>query len=164
MGRAGLAGDENGSAIIGSRIARDVMRLAFLMEKQYPPYPKWFGTAFLRLECSSTLVPILTRILHSATWEEREDALCRAYQMLGEIHNSLKITESISPEISRFFGRPFRVIRGERFAKNILQKISDPELVPLTRRSLIGNIDIISDNTDVLEDPSLRPNILGFFE
>src|SRR5262249_4453989 len=40
MGRAGLAGDEIGSALIASRLVRDIMRLCFLMEKQYAPYPK----------------------------------------------------------------------------------------------------------------------------
>ena len=38
MGRAGLAGDEIGSALIGSRLVRDLMRLCFLMEQQYAPY------------------------------------------------------------------------------------------------------------------------------
>ena len=45
MGRAGFVGDELGSVIIASRLVRDIMRLCFLMERQYAPYPKWFGTA-----------------------------------------------------------------------------------------------------------------------
>jgi len=45
MGRAGSVSDEIGSALLGSRLVRDIMRLAFLMERQYPPYPKWFGTS-----------------------------------------------------------------------------------------------------------------------
>lgn len=46
MGRAGTVGDELGSALIGARLVRDIMRLAFLMERTYAPYAKWFGTAF----------------------------------------------------------------------------------------------------------------------
>jgi hypothetical protein len=46
MPRAGFVGDELGSALIGSRLVRDIMNLCFLLEKQYAPYPKWFGTAF----------------------------------------------------------------------------------------------------------------------
>ena len=49
---AGSVGDELGSALIGSRLVRDIMSLCFLMEKRYAPYAKWFGTAFLRLECA----------------------------------------------------------------------------------------------------------------
>ena len=46
MGRAGSAGDEVGAALSCCTLgARDVMRLCFLMERQYPPYAKWFGTA-----------------------------------------------------------------------------------------------------------------------
>src|ERR1043166_2983448 len=33
MGRAGIVGDEIGSALIGARLIRDLMRLCFLMEK-----------------------------------------------------------------------------------------------------------------------------------
>jgi hypothetical protein len=43
MSRAGFMGDELGSAIIGSRLVRDVMSLAFLLEKRYAPYPKWLA-------------------------------------------------------------------------------------------------------------------------
>jgi hypothetical protein len=35
MGRAGYVGDELGAALIGSRLVRDMMRLCFLMERQY---------------------------------------------------------------------------------------------------------------------------------
>ena len=31
-------------------LVRDVMRLAFLIERQYAPYAKWFGTGFARLD------------------------------------------------------------------------------------------------------------------
>jgi hypothetical protein len=159
MGRAGFVGDEVGSAIIGSRLARDVMRLAFLMEKQYPPYAKWFGTAFLRLKSGPLLAPVIGSVLRAPTWQERQRALCDVYRSVVQIHNSLGITETLSPEPERFFGRPFRVIQGEKIANAILAQIKDPDVVPLTRRSVIGSIDLVSDNTDVLEDPSLRPAI-----
>ncbi len=164
MGRAGLAGDENGSIIIGARLVRDIMRLAFLMEKEYPPYAKWLGTAFSRLKSGDRLTPAITDALHAASWQEREDALCRAYQVLAGTHNSLEITEPLPVEVAQFFGRPFRVIWGERFAKAIIRRIQDPQVVPLTGRSLMGSIDIISDNTDFLEDASLRKNLKSLFE
>ncbi|MCB0058155.1 MAG: DUF4037 domain-containing protein, partial [Caldilineaceae bacterium] len=59
MGRAGLVGDEIGSALLGGRLVRDVMRLCFLMERQYAPYLKWFGTAFKQLPCAAELYPLL---------------------------------------------------------------------------------------------------------
>lgn len=39
-GRTGLVGDELGSMLIAGRLVRDLMRLAFFMEREYPPYPK----------------------------------------------------------------------------------------------------------------------------
>ena len=156
MGRAGFVKDEIGSALIGSRLVRDVMRLAFLMEKEYPPYAKWFGTAFSRLKSAKKLNPILTEALHSTSWEERESHLCLAYEVLARMHNDLGITKPVSPEVSQFFSRPFKIIGGEKLAKAIVESIKDPEIVRLTKRSLIGSIDMISDNTDVLEDQSFR--------
>lgn len=156
MGRAGLVGDENGSAIIGSRLVRDIMRLAFLMEREYPPYAKWFGTAFSQLKSAAALGPFLTSALHARSWKGRETGLSRAYETVARIHNSLGITAPISAEVSQFFGRPFKIIQGEKISKTIIECIKDPEVVSLTKRSLIGSIDLISDNTDILEDNSLR--------
>ena len=157
MGRAGYVGDENGSAIIGAQLARDIMRLAFIMEKQYPPYAKWFGTAFRQLNCAAKLEPALTNALHAGSWQKREAGLGRAWEIIAEMHNSLGITEPIATKVSDFWSRPFKIIWGEKIALAIIQQIKDPEIVPLTKKSLIGSIDIISDNTDVLEDPSFRP-------
>ena len=164
MGRAGFVDDEIGSALIGSRLVRDLMRLAFLMEKAYPPYAKWFGTAFSRLKSAKELAPILTNVLHSESWQERESHLCLAYEILAKMHNDLKITEPVSPEVSQFWSRPFKIIGGEKLANTIIARITDPEIVPLTKRSLLGSIDMISDNTDVLEDQSIRTKLKALYK
>ena len=164
MGRAGATGDDNGSAIIGAGLVRDIMQLAFLMEKVYQPYAKWFGTAFLQLKSAEKLAPVLNKALHSSSWEEREEALCEAYEEIADMHNSLGITERLSSEITQFFGRPFKVIKGERFTKAILERIKDPEVIPLTRRGIIGSIDIISDNTDLLSDKMNYSRLRALYE
>lgn len=43
------------------------MQICFLMERQYAPYPKWFGSAFGQLDCASHLKPVLERVLRSAS-------------------------------------------------------------------------------------------------
>jgi hypothetical protein len=63
MGRCGDVGDELGSQIVAARLVRDVMRLCFLMERQYAPYIKWFGTAFGGLDCASYMKPLLEQVL-----------------------------------------------------------------------------------------------------
>ena len=150
MPRAGFAGDELGSALIGARLVRDVMRLCFLMEKQYAPYPKWFGTAFARLRCSSDLSPILRNALHAQTWQEREATLVQAYTLLAHMHNSLGLGTPIPETASFFYDRPFQVIHGERVAQVLIAQITDPEVKHIAGQMLIGNIDQWSDSTDLL--------------
>jgi hypothetical protein len=156
MGRAGLVGDEIGSALIGARLVRDVMRLCFLLERQYAPYPKWFGTAFQRLACAPALTDDLRRAQLAATWQERESHLCAAYEVVAAMHNRLAITEPLPAQVRPFWGRPFRVIGGERFAAALRGHISDPAVRRIAERGLIGGSDQFSDSTDLLSDPGWR--------
>ena len=156
MGRAGYAGDEMGAALIGARLARDVMRLCFLMERQYAPYSKWFGTAFRQLSHAASLAPVLQRALSAGSWQEREEHLSRAYEYLAVWHNELGITEMLPEKTTLFFGRPFRVIWGGKFSDAICARITDPAVRYLTRFPLIGSIDQFSDNADLLSDPRWR--------
>lgn len=157
MGRAGLVGDEVGSALIGARLVRDVMRLCFLMERIYAPYPKWFGTAFRRLTCGPGLLPMLEEAIHARTWQERETHLVDAYEMLARLHNALGVTEAMPEQARQFFGRPFRVMALHGFANGLLRSITDPALLALVQRPPIGAIDLVSDNTDLLENLIWQP-------
>ena len=58
-GRCAEAGDDVGSAIVTARLARDLMRLALLLNRRYPPYSKWLGTAFARLPGTAGLAASL---------------------------------------------------------------------------------------------------------
>ncbi|GHO97010.1 hypothetical protein KSF_070580 [Reticulibacter mediterranei] len=149
MPRAGFAGDELGSALIGSRLVRDIMFLCFLLEKHYAPYPKWFGTAFKQLDGATALQPILWRAERAASWQERESALCEAYTQLAHMHNATGITHAMPETVSSFHDRPFRVIQGETFARALLEQITDPNVQRLRTRPLIGSIDHFSDSTDL---------------
>jgi len=159
MGRAGLAGDEIGSAIIASRLVRDIMRICFLMERQYAPYPKWYGTAFAQLKCARHLTQALEAVLAASDWKEREGHLVTAYEFIAAIHNSLEITEPRPARASSFWGRPFQVIQAAEFAEAITARISDPQLVTIASRGLIGGVDQFSDSTDLLSDPRWRATL-----
>lgn len=153
MSRAGQAGDELGSSILGARLVRDVMRVAFLLERQYPPYPKWFGTAFARLPCAPRLRPHLETALATSNWREREAGLSAAYTELVRTQQECGIAIAADHEVGQFWQRPFRVIHGEKIAALVFSDMSDEGLVALSRKRPIGNIDMISDNTNVLTDP-----------
>ena len=151
MGRAGMVGDEIGSALLAARLVRDVMRLCFLMEKQYAPYAKWFGTAFAQLPNVEALKPLLQRVLVAPTWIERQEFLAPAYEIIATKHNALQITETLDPKVSYFHERPFLVIGGGRFVNAIREKISDPVVKRIADRKLIGSVDQFSDSTDLLK-------------
>lgn len=157
MGRAGYVGDELGSALMGSRLARDVMRLAFLMERQYAPYPKWFGTAFARLENAAELTPHLLAAQTAPTWQERIGHLVPAYEAIARMHNRLGLTEPMPEQARDFFGRPFKVIALHGFADALLARIRDPEVAAIAARRPIGSVDLFSDSTDLLEGTNWRP-------
>jgi hypothetical protein len=156
MGRAGYVGDEIGSALIGARLVRDVMHLCFLMERQYAPYPKWFGTAFKQLEVAATLASILQQALSAAHWQERQEHLAAAFEIIAARHNALNLTQPLPEKTTSFFGRPFRVIWGEKFSRALCDRITDSDLRRLIEWPLIGSIDQFSDNTDLLSDPRWR--------
>ncbi|MBA3633780.1 MAG: DUF4037 domain-containing protein, partial [Acidobacteria bacterium] len=165
MGRAGIAGDEIGSAIIAARLVRDLIRLSFLMEKQYAPYPKWFGKAFSELKCAAELSPIFKKVLSAETWQEREKHLAAAYEYVAELHNALEITEPLPTKVGNFFSRPFLVIHLHgRFANAIRARINDPEVKRIAERRLVGSVDQFSDSTDVLAEPKWREILRKFYE
>jgi hypothetical protein len=164
MGRAGIAGDELGSALIGARLVRDVMRLCFLMERAYAPYPKWFGSAFSRLPSAAPLSPLLTGALQAKTWPEREGYLVRACERLAARHNCLGLTEPLPETATSFFGRPFRVVALHGFAEALLRQIQDPRVQAIAKLPLIGSLDLFSDNTDLHSNPVWRNRLRDLFE
>ena len=163
MSRAGYVGDEIGSALIAARLTRDVMRLCFLMEKQYAPYPKWFGTAFARLDCAKELMPILQETLTASKWEKRMECLASAYEKIVVKHNGLGITEPLDKKPTFFFDRPFLVIFGEEIAQVIAGQIVDPIVKQMAGKRLIGGVDQFSDSTDLLCDMRRRQIMKQFY-
>ena len=148
MGRCGQVGDNLGSRIIATRLIHDMMGLCFLMERQYAPYIKWFGTAFAKLESAKILTPLFMQIMDADSWQDRQDHLTKAYEQIANMHNELGITDSLTTKVSQFHNRPFMIIHGENFADTILAKISDEEVKQLPK--YLGGIDQYVDSTDVL--------------
>jgi hypothetical protein len=161
-GRCGDAGDELGSRIVAARIVRDVMSLCFLMEGKYAPYSKWFGTAFSELECASKLTPLLTGVFLEERWKAREQALAKIYEVVAEMHNALGITEPLPTKVTHYYGRPYLVIRADKFAEAIRSRISDDEV--RTFKPDLGSVDQFVDSPVVLEDPGMTQRLKALFE
>jgi len=146
VGRCGEAGDELGSAVIAARQVRDLMRLHLLMNRVYPPYGKWLGTAFAALPCAPSLTPALTGALAASAWQERERHLSAAYEITARRHNDLALTPPLDTGVRHYFTRPFQVIVATRFADALTATISDPALSKLPP---VGAIDQYVDSTDL---------------
>jgi hypothetical protein len=156
-------GDDLGSRIIAARLVRGLMRLCFLMERVYAPYPKWFGTGFSRLHCASALMSIFEHVLSANDWKEREHHLSEVYRMVAEMHNGLGITALLPTEVSRFYERPYLVLHGGAFVEAIRAAIEDEAVKRLAEKTLIGGIDQFSDSTDMLENNRLRERLTTLY-
>ena len=163
VGRCGAVGDDLGSRVIAARLVRDLMRLCFLSERQYAPYPKWFGTGFSRLNCAEELTPIFQRVLSAENWRERESHLSEAYSIVAEMHNSLGITASLPTKVSSFHERPYLVIHGDEFSGAIKAEIKDPEVQRIAAKTTIGSIDQFSDSTDLIAYAGLRQHLVSLY-
>lgn len=162
VGRTGEIGDELGSRIVAARIVREIMKLAFLMEKQYAPYTKWLGSAFARLKIASKLNPILRDVMTVRTWKARERNLAEAYSIVAHEHNKLKFTKPLPAKVTRYYDRPYFVIHGDAFARLISEAIKGRTVKRLPPN--IGSIDQISDNHDLTQRPSLVRRLRAVYE
>ncbi|HAD81614.1 TPA: hypothetical protein DCG35_03925 [Candidatus Edwardsbacteria bacterium] len=160
VGRCGDVNDEMGSRILAARLVQSIMKLCFLMEKEYAPYSKWYGTAFSRLKCAKKLSPVLHKVLASEYWKEREKHLSLAYKIVAQMHNSLKLTRPMAADVSRFYNRPYLVIRAGIFASELKKRIKDPVVKRIPAD--IGSVNQFTNTVDLLENNELlkRMNIL----
>jgi hypothetical protein len=150
--RTAEVGDELGSAVIAARLARDVMRLALLLERRYVPYGKWLGSAFARLDQADGLARHLEDAVHATALEPREAALAEAYVTIARRHNRAALTEPLDATLRPYHSRPARVLLADRYAEACLATVTDPALRTLP---LIGAVDQLADSTDALSTPSV---------
>jgi hypothetical protein len=150
VGRCGDVGDEIGSQIIAARIVQSLMRLCFLMEKQYAPYSKWFGSGFARLASAKALTPVLRALLGAPGWPAREQQLATAYTLVAEQHNGLGLIPPLSTGTTDYFGRPYQVLFAGRFAEAIQQAIGSEAVKAI--EPYLGSVSQFSDSTDVVDN------------
>ncbi len=150
-------GDDLGSRIIAARIAHRLMHLAFLYEKRFAPYAKWFGTAFQELQIASALEPMLARALHAHDGEEREISIARAQAIMIEVHNEAGLTPPIETSIHSYFTRDIKVVASDAVADAIHDLIADQPLSvlpPIGALSTVGNLTVLCETAEYL--PRLR--------
>ena len=157
MSRTGQRGDELGSRVMSGRIVSTAMHLAFMLERRWPPYPKWLGTMLTRLSFADDLVPALTAVAAADQWRQRQEAVRTALVVL---HRAQWATGLPTPETGMtepFFDRPFLGIRGETVTL-LLDEVTDPLVLRLPPG--VGAVEQWVDNVTVLTNPAARVELV----
>jgi hypothetical protein len=159
--RTAEVGDQLGSAVLTGRLVRDCMRLALLIGRRYAPYSKWLGKAFAGLPDPDGLGPSLAEAMAADTMMAREEALGRAYQLLGERFNDLSPDTRLDTSLRPFHDRPALVLGADLFVAASLGRVDDPVL---TRLPLVGAVDQLLDCTDVLANTVLTSRMRCYYD
>jgi hypothetical protein len=151
VGRTGQRGDDLGSRLIAARLVTALVRLGFLLERRWPPYPKWAGTLFTRLPVAPSAGGPLAGALAAATWQEREAALHAACEVLHERQRAVGLPALDGPACEPFYDRPFTGLRD--VAGVLRAAVTDPEVRALAHR---GGVEQWVDDVGTLTDPGAR--------
>ena len=152
VGRTAERGDDLGSRVVAARLAGIAMHLAHLLERRWPPYPKWVGTSVARLPRAGRVVEPLRRALASDGWQPREDALGDALRMLHAVQADAGLPVVDDP-VGPFWDRPYKGVRDD-VVRVLEASITDPGVRSLPRG--VGSAEQWSDAVDVLVEPSRR--------
>ena len=67
------------------------------------------------------------------------------------------------PGVLEEVGRRAQQERGAVVAAELVDAIADPAVAAIARRTRMGGIDLISDNTDLRENTELRPKLAALY-
>lgn len=160
VARTAEVGDQSGSAVCAARAARDIMRLALLLDRRYAPYQKWLGTAFAAIAHDDDLPSQLAGALHAPDAPRREAALAGAYTAIARRHNATGLTDPLPTTTGSFHSRPAAVLMADRFGEACAATVSDPTL---NRLPLIGAVDQVVDSTQVLSTPTTYRRLAALY-
>jgi hypothetical protein len=155
-GRTAEAKDEVGSRLVAARLVRELMRVHFLLARQYWPYTKWFGSAYESLPNADELLPHLEAAIAATNYADREAALVECLEGVARLDSAEN-----DPTVRNFHARPFRVLDADRFAAAHRERITDPWLRHLPP---VGSIDQFVDSTDVLSYPEIAQRLRALYD
>jgi hypothetical protein len=153
VGRTAERGDELGSRLLSTRLTGDLMWLAFAVSRQWPPYPKWRGTAFQALGVARDLAGPLAAAAAAPDWRDREGGLADACEVLLNAQRARGLPAAASA-VTRFWDRPYRTV-DDAVPQALLAGITDPQVAGLP--VLAGSIEQWVSSVDVLASPARRP-------
>ena len=156
VGRAGLRGDEDGSAVIAARHVRTLLHLAHLLHRRWAPYGKWLARSAAALPGGDALRTAVLEVLGAPDWRTRQQTLAAAIEHVAATQGRVGLP-TLDPATEAFFDRPHVGLRG--LPELLAQEIVNPDVRAL--RPGIGTAEQISDHVSVLVDPALRRRLVG---
>lgn len=156
VGRAGLRGDEDGSAVIAARHVRTMLHLAHLLHRSWPPYGKWLARSAAALPGGGALRSAVGEVLRARDWRSRQSALADAVELLAAAQGAVGLP-TLEPATEAFFERPHLGVRD--LPALLLEQVEDPQVRALPAG--VGTAEQISDNVTVLVDPQARRRLVG---
>jgi hypothetical protein len=162
-GRTSEAGDQRGTRLALTSLARSAMQLCFFQERHYWPYTKWFSMAFSELDAAQELGTDLDRLLGSNNPAQGIAALVTVLEHLASRQNNLQIAPPLDPTCRPFkVGinqalRPYLVLNAARFAQACAEQIGDSRL---RRLPTVGGIDQLTHAGDLLVNFTSWPTAL----
>ncbi|MEE1651018.1 DUF4037 domain-containing protein [Brachybacterium sp. J144] len=156
VGRAGLRGDDDGSAVIAARHVRTLLHLAHLLHRRWAPYGKWLARSAAALPGGGALRSTALEALRAPDWRTRQQALTAAIELLAAVQGRVRLP-TLDPATEPFFDRPHIGLRG--LPELLAETITDPAVRAL--RPGIGTAEQISDHVSVLVDAELRRRLVG---
>ncbi|RQX09515.1 DUF4037 domain-containing protein [Micromonospora arida] len=157
-GRCAEVGDELGSRVVTAGLARDLMRLGLLLHRRWPPYDKWLGTVFGRLDGAEPVVVALADALGPGDWARRQTGLVKALETVARWTDDTRLAVPVRARAQPFHSRPFLVLRAERIAAALSAAVTDPAL---RARPLVGAVDQYVHSVDVLTEAARVRRIAG---
>lgn len=156
VGRAGLRGDEDGSAVIAARHVRTLFHLAHLLHRCWPPYGKWLARSSARLPRGDRLRTVAEEVLAARDWRTRQEALAAAAELLAAVQGAQGLP-TLAPATEPFHERPHIGLR--ELPELLAEQIRDPAVRALPTG--VGTAEQISDNVTVLVDAAARRRLVG---
>jgi hypothetical protein len=153
LGRTLELGDRRGARLIAARLCRMIMEMAYLQERAFQPYEKWFSRGFSELDAATTLGPHLDLILESEPRSDVDGPVQSALSLLAARHNALDITAAVRPVIGDFAVgvndavRPYPVLNTSELIMATVESITDPALRDLPR---VGSVDQLTHADDLM--------------
>lgn len=147
------AKDTLGSQLVINKMARYIMEMWFLQNKNYQPYDKWFVTAFSHLSGSEKLEPLIWNVWRELNAKKQLDCLHKLIITLGKRHNELGIGTLVEPRYGDFevgidnAVRPYKVFNAGDFKNDCLKSICNEKLKKLI---WVGALDQLTHSDDSL--------------